>query len=58
MYFLKTIALNPKYIDAYNNLGVIYATTDKNKAITYFLKVLSLDQKNQHALYYLKKLRE
>lgn len=39
-----------KFIEAYNNIGAVYANTDKAKAIEYFNKVLALDPANEYAL--------
>lgn len=39
-----------KFIEAYNNIGAVYANTDKAKAIENFNKALALDPANQYAL--------
>lgn len=39
-----------KFIEAYNNIGAVYANTDKAKAIEYFNKALALDPANEYAL--------
>lgn len=39
-----------KITEAYNNIGAIYANTDKTKAKEYFNKTLALDPTNKYAL--------
>jgi tetratricopeptide (TPR) repeat protein len=39
-----------KFVEAYNNIGAVYANTDKAKAIEYFNKALALDPANEYAL--------
>jgi len=46
-----------KFIEAYNNIGAVYANTDKAKAIEYFNKSLALDPANQYALDSIKQLK-
>lgn len=46
-----------KFIEAYNNIGAVYANTDKAKAIEFFNKSLALDPANQYALDSIKQLK-
>ncbi|MGC4039987.1 MAG: tetratricopeptide repeat protein [Flavobacterium sp.] len=46
-----------KFIEAYNNIGAVYANTDKAKAIEYFNKSLALDPANEYALNSIKLLK-
>lgn len=46
-----------KFIEAYNNIGAVYANTDKAKAIEYFNKALALDPANEYALNAVKQLK-
>jgi tetratricopeptide (TPR) repeat protein len=54
---LTTKGMKSKLIEAYNNLGVIYAVTDKIKAKDNFTKALSIDPTNQYATDQLKSLK-
>lgn len=47
-----------KFIEAYNNLGAVYANTDKTKAIEYFNKSLALDPANEYAASSVKQLQK
>lgn len=47
-----------KFIEAYNNIGAVYANTDKSKAIEYFNKALALDPANEYALESIKLLNK
>ncbi len=47
-----------KFIEAYNNIGAVYANSDKNKAIEYFNKSLALDPANEYALSSIKLLKK
>lgn len=46
-----------KFIEAYNNIGIVYAKTDKVKAKEYFEKVLALDPADETALNTIKLLK-
>lgn len=46
-----------KFIEAYNNIGAVYANTDKVKAKEYFNKTLALDPANEYALSSIKTLK-
>jgi lipopolysaccharide biosynthesis regulator YciM len=46
-----------KFIEAYNNIGAVYANTDKAKAIEYFNKTLALDPTNEYAQSSIKALK-
>lgn len=49
--------MKSKLVEAYNNLGIIYAATDKIKAKGSFDKTLSIDPVNQYAIDQLKALK-
>jgi tetratricopeptide (TPR) repeat protein len=49
--------MKSKLVEAYNNLGVIYANTDKVKAKDNFDKTLAIDPANQYAIEQLKALK-
>ncbi|HKO77148.1 MAG TPA: hypothetical protein VJU52_08025, partial [Flavobacterium sp.] len=49
--------MKSKFVEAYNNLGIIYADTDKVKAKDNFSKTLGIDPANQYAIDQLKSLR-
>lgn len=49
--------MKSKLVEAYNNLGIVYADTDKVKAKDNFGKTLSVDPANQYAIDQLKSLR-
>ncbi|PZX94651.1 hypothetical protein DOS84_03595 [Flavobacterium aquariorum] len=53
----ELIKMKSKLVEAYNNLGIIYADTDKVKAKDNFGKTLSIDPSNQNAIEQLKLLR-
>jgi hypothetical protein len=44
-------------IEAYNNIGAIYANSDKSKAVEFFNKTLALDVTNNYASESIKQLR-
>ena len=46
-----------KFIEAYNNIGAVYANSDKIKAKEYFNKTLALDPANAYALEAIKLLK-
>ncbi len=46
-----------KFVEAYNNIGAVFANTDKAKAIEFFNKSLALDPANQYALDSIKQLK-
>jgi cytochrome c-type biogenesis protein CcmH/NrfG len=50
-------AVKTKFIEAYNNIAVIYSKTDKVKAKEYLNKTLAIDPANQYALDALKSLK-
>ncbi|MFE3847381.1 tetratricopeptide repeat protein [Flavobacterium sp. LB3P45] len=50
-------AVKTKFIEAYNNIAVIYSKTDKVKAKEYLNKTLAIDPANQYALDALKTLK-
>jgi tetratricopeptide (TPR) repeat protein len=54
---LSTKGMKSKLIEAYNNLGVIYAVNDKIKAKDTFNKTLGIDPANQYAVDQLKSLQ-
>lgn len=54
---LSSKAMKSKLIEAYNNLGVIYAANDKVKAKDSFNKTLGIDPANQYATDQLKSLQ-
>ena len=54
---LATKGMKSKLMEAYNNLGVIYAATDKVKAKDNFTKTLAIDPTNQYAIDQLKFLK-
>ncbi len=54
---LATKAMKAKLIEAFNNVGVIYATTDTAKAKESFNKTLTIDPTNQFAIDSLKVLK-
>ncbi|CAN1518763.1 NrfG FOG, TPR repeat [Flavobacteriaceae bacterium] len=54
---LATKGMKSKLMEAYNNLGVIYAATDKMKAKDSFTKTLAIDPTNQYAIDQLKFLK-
>lgn len=54
---LSTKGMKSKLIEAYNNLGVIYAVNDKVKAKDTFNKTLGIDPANQYAVDQLKSLQ-
>lgn len=54
---LSTKGMKSKLIEAYNNLGVIYAANDKVKAKDTFNKTLGIDPANQYAVDQLKSLQ-
>lgn len=54
---LATKGMKSKLMEAYNNLGVIYAATDKVKAKENFTKTLAIDPTNQYAIDQLKFLK-
>jgi tetratricopeptide (TPR) repeat protein len=54
---LSSKAMKSKLIEAYNNLGVIYAVNDKVKAKDSFNKTLGIDPANQYAADQLKSLQ-
>lgn len=54
---LNTKGMKSKLIEAYNNLGVIYAVNDKIKAKDTFNKTLGIDPANQYAADQLKSLQ-
>ena len=49
--------MKSKLVEAYNNLGIIYADTDKAKAKDNFAKTLGIDPANQYATEQLKSLK-
>lgn len=54
---LSSKGMKSKLIEAYNNLGVIYAVNDKVKAKDTFNKTLGIDPANQYAVDQLKSLQ-
>jgi tetratricopeptide (TPR) repeat protein len=54
---LSSKGMKSKLIEAYNNLGVIYAANDKGKAKDNFNKTLGIDPANQYATDQLKSLQ-
>jgi len=54
---LTTKAIKTKLIEAFNNVGIIYASTDTFKAKESFNKTLSIDPTNQFAIDSLKALK-
>lgn len=46
-----------KFIEAYNNIGAVYANSNKAKAVEYFNKALALDPANEYALSSIKLLK-
>jgi Tfp pilus assembly protein PilF len=54
---LAAKGMKSKLMEAYNNLGVIYAATDKVKAKDNFTKTLAIDPTNQYAIDQLKFLK-
>jgi cytochrome c-type biogenesis protein CcmH/NrfG len=50
-------AVKTKFIECYNNIGAVYANTDKAKAIEYFSKTLTIDPANAYALESIKTLK-
>jgi len=54
---LAAKGMKTKLVEAYNNLGVIYAATDKVKAKDNFNKTLGIDPANQYANDQLKSLK-
>jgi cytochrome c-type biogenesis protein CcmH/NrfG len=50
-------AVKTKFIECYNNIGAVYANTDKAKAIEYFNKTLTIDPANAYALESIKTLK-
>ena len=53
----ELIKMKSKLVEAHNNLGVIYAETDKAKAKDNFDKTLGIDPANQYAAEQLKYLK-
>jgi tetratricopeptide (TPR) repeat protein len=53
----EVVKMKSKFVEAYNNLGLIYANTDKSKAKDNFDKTLGIDPANQYATEQLKALR-
>jgi len=53
----ELVKMKSKLVEAYNNLGVIYASTDKVKAKDNFDKTLGIDPANEYAAEQLKALR-
>lgn len=51
------IKMKSKFVEAYNNLGIIYVATDKVKAKDNFEKTLAVDPANQYAMEQLKSLK-
>lgn len=47
-----------KFVEAYNNLGIYYATSDKAKARSYFEKALAIDPADETALSRMKGLKQ
>lgn len=54
---LASKGMKSKLVEAYNNLGIIYAVTDKDKAKDVFSKTLGIDPANQYAIDQLKSLK-
>ena len=53
----ELLKMKSKLVEAYNNLGIIYADTDKAKAKDNFGKTLVVDPANQYAIDQLKSLK-
>jgi len=57
--FRKAIALNPYFIQAYNNMGIVYAMqNDVTRAASFFSKALNIDPKHAPGYYNLAKVQE
>lgn len=54
---LSSKGMKSKLVEAYNNLGIIYASTDKVKAKDNFAKTLGIDPANQYANDQIKSLK-
>ena len=57
LYRAELDKVKPKFIEAYNNIGSVYANTDKVKAKEFLNKTLALDPANAYALEAMKLLK-
>jgi len=53
-YYQKAIKIDPNFVEAYNNLGIVYEKIgDYEKAISYFKKVIEIDHQYIEAYTYI-----